>query len=115
MTALTREDLARRQHFSADAYKTEESLEITGRNMRHRSIAIICAMMCLASCAVVVSAMERPSAEQLERYRSDGTLADRADEFVLHLVRHRGGDTVYIVLKGLATFRAGKALKERLK
>ncbi len=46
--------------------------------MRHRSIAIICAMMCLASCAAVVSAMERPSAEQLERYRSDGTLADRA-------------------------------------
>jgi len=46
--------------------------------MRRPSINIICAMTCLAFGAAMVSAMERPTAEQIEKYRADGTLADRA-------------------------------------
>lgn len=46
--------------------------------MRRRSITIICAVTCLAFGAATVTAMERPTAEQIEHYRADGTLADRA-------------------------------------
>ena len=43
-----------------------------------RLVATICAVAFLASWGTLVSAMERPTAEQLERYRADGTFTARA-------------------------------------